>query len=135
MVYDCQVPPYDIRPIFRTKTIGEASLDDCGGACAQMRNFYSGRYKLAKDDYMLARAFARKYKGWLKKPEKYKRQIAVIEHCAEIASSELKDWILKAISEELAFEDLKRAGMPAERTAYYGYRRKFYYLLSKELDK
>jgi hypothetical protein len=100
-----------------------------------MRNFYSGRYKLAKDDYMLARAFARKYKGWLKKPEKYKRQIEVIEHCAEIASSELKDWILKAISEELAFEDLKRAGMPAERTAYYGYRRKFYYLLSKELDK
>ena len=27
------------------------------------------------------------------------------------------------------------SGMPAERTAYYGYRRKFYYLLSKELDK
>lgn len=99
-----------------------------------MRNYYSGRYKLAKDDYMLARSFARKYKEWVKHPEKFEKQIDVIERCAAGASEDLSFWILKAIREELAFEELKLAGMPAERTTFYGYRRKFYWLLAKELN-
>lgn len=57
-----------------------------------------------------------------------------VEKCAmRAAGPDLFEWILKGVTEDLTFNDLSQQGMPLERTAYYEKRRKYYYLLSKEI--
>lgn len=57
-----------------------------------------------------------------------------IEHCAFDAGGEIGEYILKSvIYEDQTFEDMKAEGLPCERTMFYDRRRKFYFLLSKEI--
>lgn len=57
-----------------------------------------------------------------------------VEHCAFDAGGDIGEYILKSvIYEDQTFEDMKAQGMPCERTFFYERRRKFYWLLSKEI--
>lgn len=55
-----------------------------------------------------------------------------VERCAFDAGGDINEYILKSvIYEDVTFDDMKAAGMPAERTMFYERRRKFYFLLSQ----
>lgn len=57
-----------------------------------------------------------------------------VEHAAYDAGGEIAEYILKSvIYEGNTFEKMKAMGLPCERTMFYERRRKFYYLLSKEI--
>lgn len=57
-----------------------------------------------------------------------------VEHAAYDAGGEIAEYILKSvIFEDMTFEDMKALGLPCERTMFYERRRKYYYLLSKEI--
>ena len=57
-----------------------------------------------------------------------------VEHAASEAGGDIAEFILKSvIFENMTFEDMKAIGLPCERTMFYERRRKYYYLLSKEL--
>ena len=57
-----------------------------------------------------------------------------VEHAAYDAGGEIAEYILKSvIYEGNTFEKMKAMGLPCERTMFYDRRRKFYYLLSKEI--
>ena len=57
-----------------------------------------------------------------------------VEHAASEAGGDIAEFILKAvIFEDMTFEDMKALGLPCERTMFYERRRKYYYLLSKEI--
>lgn len=57
-----------------------------------------------------------------------------VEHAAYDAGGEIDEYILKSvIYEGNTFEKMKAMGLPCERTMFYDRRRKFYYLLSKEI--
>lgn len=63
-----------------------------------------------------------------------RRKMLLIEHAAFDAGGEIGEYILKSvIHEDVTFEDMKAQGLPCERTMYYERRRKYYYLLSKEI--
>jgi len=58
----------------------------------------------------------------------------LVEHAAFDAGGEIGEYILKSvIFEDMTFEDMKAIGLPCERTMFYERRRKYYYLLSKEI--
>ena len=58
-----------------------------------------------------------------------------VEHAAWEAGEDIAKYILIAVTnEDVTFEVLKQKyGIPCERTLYYERRRKYYYLLSKEI--
>lgn len=57
-----------------------------------------------------------------------------VERCAFDADSDIAEYILKSvIYEDMTFEKMKALGLPCERTMFYEKRRKYYYLLSKEI--
>lgn len=58
-----------------------------------------------------------------------------VEHAAWEAGEDIAKYILIAVTnEDVTFEILKQKyGIPCERTLYYERRRKYYYLLSKEI--
>lgn len=63
-----------------------------------------------------------------------RRKMLLIEHAAFDAGGEIGEYILKSvIYEDVTFEDMKAQGLPCERTMFYERRRKYYYLLSKEI--
>lgn len=61
----------------------------------------------------------------------------VIERAAELADSELQEYIIYAVTHEnVTFNALKnQQDMPCERDRYYNSRRKFYWLLDRILRK
>lgn len=63
-----------------------------------------------------------------------RRKMLLVEHAAFDAGGDIGEFILKSvINEDVTFEDMKALGLPCERTMYYDRRRKYYYLLSKEI--
>jgi hypothetical protein len=57
-----------------------------------------------------------------------------VEHAAHDAGGDIAEFILKSvIFEDMTFEDMKAIGLPCERTMFYARRRKYYFLLSKEI--
>ena len=57
-----------------------------------------------------------------------------VEHAAYDAGGEIAEYILKSvIYEGYTFDKMKGLGCPCERTMFYERRRKYYYLLSKEI--
>ena len=63
-----------------------------------------------------------------------RRKMLLVEHAAFDAGGEIGEYILKGvIYPDMTFNALKAIGMPCERTMYYERRRKYYYLLSKEI--
>lgn len=63
-----------------------------------------------------------------------RRKMLLVEHAAFDAGGDIGEFILKSvINEDVTFEDMKAQGLPCERTMYYERRRKYYYLLSKEI--
>ena len=57
-----------------------------------------------------------------------------VEHCAYDAGGDIASFILQSvIYEDMTFEMMKKKGLPRERTCFYEKRRKYYYLLSKEI--
>ena len=63
-----------------------------------------------------------------------KDKMLKVEHAASEAGGDIAEFILKAvIFEDMTFEDMKALGLPCERTMFYERRRKYYYLLSKEI--
>ena len=53
--------------------------------------------------------------------------------CVRVAGKDLATWLLDAVTNDCTFEEMKAKGLPIERTAFYGIRRHFYYLLAKEI--
>lgn len=75
-------------------------------------------------DHTAKRAVAKAY---------YASKIKMIERMATQADSELSDYILKAVTEELSYSYLKtKMSIPCSRDTYYDRYRKFFWLLSKE---
>lgn len=63
-----------------------------------------------------------------------RRKMLLVEHAAYDAGGEIGEYILKSvIYEHTTFGDMKAIGMPCERTMFYERRRKYYYLLSREI--
>ena len=63
-----------------------------------------------------------------------RRKMLLVEHAAYDAGGEIGEYILKSvIYEDTTFEDMKDIGLPCERTMFYERRRKYYYLLSREI--
>lgn len=63
-----------------------------------------------------------------------RRKMILVEHAAYDAGGEIGEYILKSvIYEDTTFEDMKAIGLPCERTMFYERRRKYYYLLSREI--
>lgn len=63
-----------------------------------------------------------------------RRKMLLVEHAAYDAGGEIGEYILKSvIYEDTTFEDMKAIGLPCERTMFYERRRKYYYLLSREI--
>lgn len=63
-----------------------------------------------------------------------RRKMLLVERAAYAAGGEIAEFILKSvIFEDMTFEDMKAIGLPCERTMFYERRRKYYYLLSKEI--
>ena len=63
-----------------------------------------------------------------------RRKMLLVEHAAFDAGGDIGEFILKSvINEDVTFEDMKAQGLPCERTMYYERRRKYYYLLAKEI--
>lgn len=57
-----------------------------------------------------------------------------VERAAFEAGGDIGEYIFKSvIYEDSTFEDMKAIGLPCERTMFYERRRKYYYLLSKEI--
>jgi len=57
-----------------------------------------------------------------------------VERAAYDAGGDIAEYILKSvIFEDMTFEDMKALGLPCERTMFYERRRKYYFLLSKEI--
>lgn len=57
-----------------------------------------------------------------------------VERAAFDAGGDLAEYILMAvINEDVTFEQLERKGMPCSRAWFYDKRRKYYYLLAKEI--
>lgn len=56
-----------------------------------------------------------------------------VEHAAYDAGGEIAEYILKSVINDWTFEHMKALGLPCERTMFYERRRKYYYLLSKEI--
>lgn len=57
-----------------------------------------------------------------------------VERAAFDAGGDLAEYILMAvINEDMTFEQLERKGMPCSRAWFYDLRRKYYYLLAKEI--
>ncbi len=64
--------------------------------------------------------------------DKYNRKMAVVDRAAEKTDLELKDYILKGVTEGLSYDQLvARMGMPCGRKLYYNYYHKFFWTLSK----
>ena len=63
------------------------------------------------------------------------RKCEIVEQTAIEADAELYQWILKAVTNEgITYTYLKeRMNIPCGKKMYYDRRRKFYYLLSKEI--
>lgn len=63
------------------------------------------------------------------------RNCRLIERTAAIAGGEIYTYLLKAVTEEgISYQYLKRImNIPCGKNLYYDRRRKFYYLLSKEI--
>lgn len=70
-----------------------------------------------------------------KDSEKYRKDLEIIERAAIKTNSEIYQYILKSVANNMAYEQIeydKELGrIPVSRTVFYGYRRKFFY----ELDK
>lgn len=63
-----------------------------------------------------------------------RRKMLLVERAAFDAGGDIGEFILKSvIYEDVTFEDMKGLGMPCERTCFYEKRRKYYYLLAKEI--
>ena len=63
--------------------------------------------------------------------ELYSAKIKLVEDCAKEASPELSVYILKAVTEELSYENLKLVhGLPCGREMWYELYRRFFYILS-----
>lgn len=63
-----------------------------------------------------------------------RRKMLLVEHAAFDAGGDIGEYILKSvIYEDMTFEDMKAIGLPCERTMFYERRRKYYYLLAKEI--
>lgn len=63
-----------------------------------------------------------------------RRKMLLVEHAAYDAGGEIGEYILKSvIYEDTTFENMKAIGLPCERTMFYERRRKYYYLLSREI--
>lgn len=63
-----------------------------------------------------------------------RRKMLKIENAAVDAGGDIAKYILLAvINEDMTFDKLKAKGMPCERTYFYEKRRKYYWLLSKEI--
>ena len=57
-----------------------------------------------------------------------------VERAAYDAGGDIAEYIFKSvIYEDMTFEPMKAIGLPCERTMFYERRRKYYYLLSKEI--
>ena len=56
-----------------------------------------------------------------------------VEHAAYDAGGDIAEYILKSVINDWTFEHMKALGLPCERTMFYERRRKYYYLLSKEI--
>lgn len=62
------------------------------------------------------------------------KKCELIERIAAEADEELHPYILKAVTEDLSFSDLKLSvNIPCERDMYYDRRRRFYWLMDKNL--
>lgn len=65
----------------------------------------------------------------------YMEKIKLVETCAMDASSELGAYILKAVTEDLSYTQLRmRYNIPCGRDSYYELYRRFYYILSHKLQ-
>lgn len=63
----------------------------------------------------------------------YSDRIAMVERVAVQADSDLADYILKAVTEELSYDYLKtRLNIPCSKDTYYDRYRKFFWILNKE---
>lgn len=62
----------------------------------------------------------------------YLERIAMIEQAAKKADTELSEYLLKGITEELSYTYLKtRMGIPCGKDKYYNRYRKFFWILSE----
>ena len=70
-----------------------------------------------------------------KERESLEHKIDIVEKAAEYAGADLKDHILKGITEGLAYSILQlKTSIPCNRNEYYDRYRKFFWLLDKLRD-
>ena len=70
-----------------------------------------------------------------KERESLMRKINIVEKAAEYAGADLKEYILKGITEGLAYSILRmKTSIPCNRNEYYEKYRKFFWLLDKLRD-
>ena len=64
--------------------------------------------------------------------EIFEERISEVENAAKEASAELWTYILKAVTEELSYENLRMVhGLPCGREMWYELYRKFFYILDR----
>lgn len=65
----------------------------------------------------------------------YSERMEMIERCAREADPDLAIYILRAVTEELSYTQLKsRLDIPCSKDTYYDRYRKFFWLLNKERE-
>lgn len=65
-----------------------------------------------------------------------KEKIRIVEECSVAADPYLAKWILKAVTDGYSFTYLKTVmDIPCERDMYYDRYRKFFYLLSRRIQR
>lgn len=62
----------------------------------------------------------------------YSERMRMVEQCAEKTERVIAPYLLKAVTEDLAYQHLQAKGVPCGRQVYYTLYRKFFWLLSKE---
>ena len=69
--------------------------------------------------------------------EQLVRNVDLVKQCAKEADAELSEWILLGVTNEgVTYDNLKALkGIPCGKDMYYDRRRKFYYLLSRRINK
>lgn len=64
-----------------------------------------------------------------------RRKMGMVEQAAIDTSPDLCQWILKGATEDYTADELQGLGMPASNSTYYRLRRRFYSILSNEIDR
>lgn len=65
------------------------------------------------------------------KREKYLRYMEMVEQSLIAADPDIYEWLLKGVTMEVSYSDLRAAGLPCSKDYYYERYRKFFWHLDK----